>query len=114
MGSDDDLLRLLAEWVRRGAAAQRAINEILGGDNGSHPPTVGPEPSPRTRAARGLGKLRRQRQTTADMLSDFDPKIPRTAEELTFNPRRLGVLVRRGYLKKHRGGYIRTDKPFTV
>ena len=54
--------------------------------------------------------IRAQRQASADLLAQFDPKTPRHIEGV----RSLGSLVRRGYLRPKGDGYIRTAKEYSV
>ena len=65
----------------------------------------------------GISRQKREnRIRSSEALAKFDPKDTRTAAELGIvNPANLiGPLVRRGYLKKKGGGYIRTAKPFHI
>jgi hypothetical protein len=78
------------------------------------PPTLpgvkirnGPKPKP----GGSTDRIRRQRATSARFLALFSTDEPRRA---TKGARPFGSLVRRGYLRKVAGGYIRTDKPYAV
>ena len=62
---------------------------------------------------RGKDRLRAQRQISANMLATLDPVEPRQLPA-DFGKHGLGPLVRRGYIKRKRDGYIRTAKPFIV
>jgi len=61
-----------------------------------------------------LAKYLAQRQRTAEALAKFDLKDPFIPVELGVNVRHMGPYVRRGYLKRKGGGYIRTAKPFYI
>lgn len=71
----------------------------------------------RTRADghRYTTRLKAQRAKSLTFLGAFDTATPRTqAEAGVAGDRRIGGLVRRGYLKKTKGGgYVRTAKVFT-
>lgn len=62
-----------------------------------------------------VSRIRAQRERTAEMLARFDTSTPRTPAELGLTGRIMtGSVVRRGYLKKKAGGYVRTGKPYYV
>jgi hypothetical protein len=58
-------------------------------------------------------KMRQQRAATAAFLASFDLTRPRPKAEID-EPKRIGVLVQRGYLKLKGAGYVRTGKVFVV
>jgi hypothetical protein len=55
-----------------------------------------------------------RRMRTANELAQFDPQEPKRPEDLAVPVTGLGALVRRGYLRRQGGGFIRTAKPFHV
>lgn len=57
-----------------------------------------------------VSAIKARRQRTADMLAKFDTRTPRAPEP--DDVRRLSVSIQHGFLKKVRGGYIRTAKAF--
>lgn len=64
-------------------------------------------------------KVRAQRERSAAALAAFSTTTPREGAEVTqelgIPSRALGSLVRRGYLKRTRGGeYLRTAKGYTI
>jgi hypothetical protein len=61
-------------------------------------------------------ETRARRARTAVLLAQFDLHTPRRANQLPASPanRGIGGLVRGGLLKRTKGGYVRTAKPFAV
>jgi hypothetical protein len=84
-----------------------SINRI-----GQAPPPRGRHATKRARAPKtqSVSNITRQRQLSFDHLAQYDRHEPRTIPG--FNA--LGPLVRRGYLRKTRGGYVRTAKEFNL
>jgi hypothetical protein len=75
----------------------------------------GPKPKRAPSTHHGYAKrVLKQRQRTADALARFDDRDPRIPSDVGANTRSIGVLVRRGYLTRKAGGYVRTGKPFHV
>jgi len=68
----------------------------------------------------GASRLRAQRARSGAVLEAFDVKTPRTAAEvaarLEMSHTRMGIgpLIRYGYLKRRRGGLVRTAKAYEV
>jgi len=79
------------------------------------PGKPGPKPGAH-KTGESTARRHQNRSHSAEALAKFDTAKPRTAEELGINDPRswVGPLVRRGYLKKKGGGYIRTAKPFHI
>jgi len=112
----DDLQALL-DFHERAALHIRAVLKLLepaaGQDNGG----AGPSPATDSLAdilkarvvARPRGKT--GRAATAKLLEGFDLVTPRVPEH---GAQGLSPLLRHGYLKWKRNGYVRTAKPFIV
>jgi hypothetical protein len=63
-------------------------------------------------ALKGAAKIREQRQVSANILAKLDMDEPRQLS--ADDQRRMGSLVRRGYVEAIGDGYVRTSKPFLV
>ena len=60
------------------------------------------------------GRIQTQRAASARLLDQFDRDDPKRPIDVRGKARGVGSLVRRGYLAKKGGGYVRTDKPFSI
>jgi hypothetical protein len=77
------------------------------------------KPGPKPKTAGAMGHTRRvikQREASAAALAKFDTKDPRIPTEIGIKRPQtaIGALVRRGYLARKGGGYIRTGKEFHI
>jgi len=59
-------------------------------------------------------RLQAQRTVSAKLLDQFDHDDPKRSKDIRGQTRGIGSLLRRGYLAKKGGGYVRTDKPFSI
>jgi hypothetical protein len=112
-------LELLLQHHEGITAALRTTLALLRGDAMERKATRGPAvlqaalqlDAARTKTNDGthtrMVKARRER--TAALLARFDLHKPQTIQ----TGRTAGVLVQHGFLKKTRGGYVRTSKQFT-
>jgi hypothetical protein len=83
-----------------------------------YPGKPGPKAKPTKRAkSQRKNVILRQRRQSADLLATFDKSDPRLLSEFTnskIKPTAFAPLVRRGYLTRKGGGYVRTEKVFSV
>ena len=70
----------------------------------------------KTKKGRPTGRagILAQRARTIAVLDSFDTAKPREPTHLPHGARGLTPLINHGYLKKKRGGYIRTAKPYAA
>ena len=101
-------VRVVAATPNGPAQTEVTVEVPMNGNGQSTVPTPVPPP-PQT-----------SRQRTARMLEAFDRRSPRTAADianelgLTVRDMAIGVLLRHGYLKAKKDGYVRTKKEFTA
>jgi len=114
----DQLHRLLAEHEAAAAAIRATIGLLNGHANGGAPPLIDEALTRRRRRPRKATTGAPPPMDTAAKLALFDRRVPVSTADLRkvagggVQQIGLGVLVRHGYLKKKRGGYIRTAKPY--
>jgi hypothetical protein len=88
--------------------ATRRANGNGNGNGNGHAPA---EPAPKKRGRPRKRTLKQQRQQSADFLAQFSATEPRNG---TGSLHGFGSLVRRGYLKRRKDGYVRTEKEYVV
>jgi len=76
--------------------------------------TLAPKPTRKPKKKKFTYRLQKQRTISANFLDQFDRHDPKRTSDVNGPKRGIGSLVRRGYLAKQDGGYVRTDKHFSI